>query len=74
MFNRNSLIKKEKEKEEEEKKEEEDEEGAQDKEDSEEVKLRHLFKFSCDITEGRNVSCMDFNIANSDLLGVGYGE
>jgi len=44
------------------------------KEDSDEVSLSHLFKFKCDITDGRQVSCMDINVANPDLIAVSYGE
>ena len=33
-----------------------------------------MFKFGCDVTDGRQVSCMDFNEANPDLLAVAYGE
>lgn len=56
---------------EDEKKEEED---ADSKEDENAVTLKHLFKFEFDITEGRQVSCMDINEANPDLVAVGYGE
>lgn len=50
-----------------------------DKKEEEEVKegtvtLKPLFTFECDITEGRQVSCIDINIANPDLIAVGYGE
>jgi WD40 repeat protein len=45
-----------------------------EKEDENAVTLKHLFKFECDITEGRQVSCMDINGANPDLIAVGYGE
>ena len=61
-----------KKKKEEEKKEEEVDTGA--KEDPDEVSLTPLFKFTCDLTEGRQVSCMDINVANPDLIAVGYGE
>jgi hypothetical protein len=44
------------------------------KEDENAVSLKLLFKFECDITEGRQVSCMDINSANPDLVAVGYGE
>ena len=56
------------------KKEEEKVEEVENKEDSDEVSLTHLFKFRCDITDGRQVSCMDINVANPDLIAVGYGE
>jgi hypothetical protein len=61
-----------KKKKEEEKKEEQAHSLA--KEDSDEVSLTHLFKFTCDITEGRQVSCMDINSVNTDLIAVSYGE
>jgi hypothetical protein len=38
------------------------------------VTLKCLFKFDCDITEGRQVSCIDINSANPDLIAVAYGE
>mgnify|MGYP002631107730 FL=1 len=58
------------------KKEEEKKEEDVDKEveNPDEVSLTHLFKFRCDITDGRQISCMDINIANPDLIAVGYGE
>jgi hypothetical protein len=55
-------------------KEEEEEVAEKEKEDPDAVRLKHLFKFECDVTEGRNISCMDFNMANPDLLAVAYGE
>jgi len=33
-----------------------------------------LFKFKCDITDGRTVSSADWNPVNQDLLAVSYGE
>ena len=60
-----------------EKKKEEDKNDEADtanKEDSDEFSLTHLFDFRCDITDGRQVSCMDINVANPDLIAVGYGE
>jgi len=56
-------------KKEENKKKQEEEEFNPDK-----INLKPLFKFTCDKVEGRNISCMDFNTANPDLLAVGYGE
>lgn len=60
------------------KKEREDEKKDDDKDNKEEAKdavsLKPLFKFQFDITEGRQVSCIDINIANPDLIAVGYGE
>jgi hypothetical protein len=44
------------------------------KEDGDSVKLKHLFKFQYNRTDGRNVSCMDINSINHDLIAVGYGE
>lgn len=38
------------------------------------VTLQPLFKFRCDITDGRQVSCIDINTVNPDLIAVGYGE
>jgi hypothetical protein len=46
--------------------------GALDAKD--EVQLKPLFKFQFDVTEGRQVSCIDINVANPDLVAVGYGE
>lgn len=43
-------------------------------EDSDEVSISHLFKFRCSVTDGRQVSCIDFNSANIDLIAVSYGE
>ncbi|KAL4445579.1 hypothetical protein ABPG74_006130 [Tetrahymena malaccensis] len=49
--------------------EDEDEE----KEKKKEV-LEFLFKFNCDITQDRTVSCADWNPVNKDLLACTYGE
>lgn len=38
------------------------------------VTFKPLFHFECDVTEGRQVSCMDINELNPDLIAVGYGE
>lgn len=46
---------------------EEDEEG-------DKVDLKFLFKFRCDMTDGRQVSCIDINSQNRDLIAVSYGE
>lgn len=43
-------------------------------EDTKKVTLQHLFKFRCDITDGRQVSSIDINSVNPDLIAVGYGE
>jgi hypothetical protein len=61
------MMKKDKAKEDDEKKEEEEIKEGQ-------VYLKPLFTFKCDLTEGRCVSCMDINLANPDLIAVGYGE
>lgn len=58
----------EKKKEEEEKKEGENEDAV------DKISVKPLFTFQCDITAGRQVSCMDINEANPDLIAVGYGE
>ncbi|XP_024536381.1 WD repeat-containing protein 78 isoform X1 [Selaginella moellendorffii] len=36
--------------------------------------VHKLWDFQCDLTEGRNVSCMVWNKTSRDLLSVGYGE
>eukprot|EP00898_Chlorokybus_atmophyticus_P006622 jgi/Chlat1/6961/Chrsp52S06647 len=36
--------------------------------------LEVLWNFSCDLTKGRNVSCMAWNAVKCDLLAVGYGQ
>lgn len=58
------------------KKKEEEKKVVEKDENVEEEKysLKHLFKFRCDVTDGRQVSCMDINSANPDLIAVGYGE
>ena len=38
------------------------------------AKLEELFKFECDLTKGRTVTCMSWNKFNPDLLAVGYGQ
>lgn len=65
---------KQKDQEAEEKARKEREAAEEAKEDGDSVKLKHLFKFEYNRTEGRNVSCMDVNTINHDLLAVGYGE
>lgn len=59
-----------------EKKKEEEKKEEEEKpiEDTDDVSLTHLFKFRCPVTDGRQVSCMDVNVANPDLIAVGYGE
>jgi len=60
-------------KKEEEKKEEDNKDGANG-EAKDEASLKNLFKFGFEKTEGRHVSCIDINVANPDLIAVGYGE
>lgn len=50
----------------------EEEEEQTDEKDP--IRLKPLFKFECDFTKGRNITCMDFNKTNADLLAVAYGE
>ena len=57
-----------------EKKEEEEEKKDEEEFKDDEVHLIPLFNFECPITEGRFVSSIDINIANPDLIAVGYGE
>mmetsp|Transcript_28201 Transcript_28201/g.63812 ORF Transcript_28201/g.63812 Transcript_28201/m.63812 type:complete len:738 (-) Transcript_28201:345-2558(-) len=37
-------------------------------------KLEFLWCFECELSRGRNVSCMAWNKLNCDILAVGYGE
>mmetsp|Transcript_5976 Transcript_5976/g.13861 ORF Transcript_5976/g.13861 Transcript_5976/m.13861 type:complete len:746 (-) Transcript_5976:24-2261(-) len=37
-------------------------------------KLELLWSYECDLSKGRNVSCMAWNKLQPDLLAVGYGE
>jgi hypothetical protein len=67
MKRRGVGMKKEVKKEDEEKKDEDEMKEGQ-------VALKPLFTFECDIVEGRQVSCIDINSANPDLVAVGYGE
>ena len=50
------------------------EEEKEVKEDEDAITLTHLFKFECDITKERQISCIDINVVNPDLIAVGYGE
>jgi len=59
-----------KKKEEEEKKEEVEE----NIEESDEISVTNLFKFRCSLTDGRQVTCIDINSINEDLIAVSYGE
>jgi len=36
--------------------------------------LTFLFKYNCDLSKNRTVSCSDWNSKNRDLLAVSYGE
>ena len=56
------------------KKEESDDEEEKLKADPEAIWVKPLFKYQCDLTDGRNITCMDFNKTNPDLLAVAYGE
>lgn len=38
------------------------------------VQIIPLFVFECALTEGRQITCIDINMANQDLVAVGYGE
>ncbi|XP_061533871.1 dynein axonemal intermediate chain 4 [Phycodurus eques] len=66
--------------EEEQVKEEENEEGKEEGEEEEEEEeaadpsLELLWTFSCELSKGRNITCMAWNKKNSDLLAVGYGD
>jgi len=56
------------------KEEEEKKEGEEIDPKDDRVSFKPLFHFECDVTEGRQVSCMDINELNPDLIAVGYGE
>ncbi|XP_078576118.1 dynein axonemal intermediate chain 4-like isoform X1 [Branchiostoma floridae x Branchiostoma japonicum] len=36
--------------------------------------LERLWIYHCELTDGRNVSCLSWNKANPDLIAVGYGQ
>ena len=57
-----------------EKKEEAKVEEVKEEENPDAFSVTHLFKFKCDYTDGRQVSCIDINTVNDDLIAVGYGE
>jgi WD40 repeat protein len=57
---------------EQEQEESEDEDEMTDEKDP--IRLKPLFKFECEFTRDRNITCMDFNKTNPDLLAVAYGE
>jgi hypothetical protein len=67
-------IKKDAKKDKEDEKSKEEEEKNKEMEAKDEVSIKPLFKFQFDFTEGRQVSCIDINVANPDLIAVGYGE
>jgi WD40 repeat protein len=56
------------------KEEEEKKEGEEEDKDPKKISVKSLFTFECDITAGRQVSCIDISEANPDLIAVGYGE
>lgn len=56
------------------KEEEKKDEEAEKKEDEDAYRLVHLFKFACDFTQDRQVSCIDINSVNNELIAVSYGE
>jgi hypothetical protein len=41
---------------------------------SQKGRMQVLWTYECDLSKGRNVSCMAWNNLNPDLLAVGYGE
>ncbi|TVK90645.1 WD repeat-containing protein 78 [Bagarius yarrelli] len=45
-----------------------------EEEDLDSPALEFLWSYSCELTKGRNVSCMAWNKKNPDILAVGYGE
>jgi len=49
-------------------------ESGEDTHDSSAIRLSLLWEFRCDLTEGRNVSCLGWNKVKKDLLAVGYGQ
>ncbi|XP_061678445.1 dynein axonemal intermediate chain 4 isoform X2 [Syngnathoides biaculeatus] len=56
-----------------------DEEGKEEEEEEEEEEaadpsLELLWTFTCELTRGRNITCLTWNKQNSDLLAVGYGD
>jgi hypothetical protein len=38
------------------------------------ARMQPLWRWSCNLTAGRNVSCMSWNHDSTDLLAVGYGS
>lgn len=57
-----------------EKKEEEEEKKEEIELKDGEVDLKPLFTFECEFTAGRQVTCIDINSKNPDLIAAGYGE
>ncbi|XP_041650850.1 dynein intermediate chain 4, axonemal [Cheilinus undulatus] len=45
-----------------------------ERESSSSPTLELLWSFSCELTRGRNITCMVLNKENPDLLAVGYGD
>ena len=56
------------------KEEEKPEEDEVKVEESDDVSISHLFKFRCSVTDGRQITSIDVNSANVDLIAVSYGE
>jgi len=56
------------------KKDDEEVKHVEEEVDDDKISMANLFKFECDITEGRQVSCIDINSVNHDLIAVSYGE
>ena len=56
------------------KEEEKPEEDEVKIEESDDVSISHLFKFRCPVTDGRQITSIDVNSANVDLIAVSYGE
>ncbi|CAM6095149.1 unnamed protein product [Calypogeia fissa] len=42
--------------------------------DPSDQEVKWLWDYTCDLTEGKNISCMCWNKVNKDLLTVGYGQ
>jgi len=57
-----------------EKKEEEEEKKEEIELKDGEVDLKPLFTFECPEVAGRQVTCIDINSKNTDLIAAGYGE
>eukprot|EP01065_Artemidia_motanka_P052322 TRINITY_DN9422_c0_g1_i1.p1 TRINITY_DN9422_c0_g1~~TRINITY_DN9422_c0_g1_i1.p1 ORF type:complete len:852 (+),score=295.52 TRINITY_DN9422_c0_g1_i1:72-2627(+) len=48
--------------------------GSDDDEARGDAKMRVLWRFGCPATQDKNITCMSWNRANTDLLAVGYGD